>query len=224
MDSSSLPGSPTGGPLQAVTPDRINRRDSIFSSLRSEGGRDSSVHEKINQFNNLSIALQSKQMERKTADAALTRAMVGREEAEAEIRRLREESKGLRKHLEEGKERERKVGERLEAVMVVTLSPSYSHFFYRMARVLTHRNRTTTDEPKRHIHTHKPYGRRKSDEQEKKTSRTNPQSSSCRRNSSLREVQANHSKRACNTRRREASLESRKLSPRVIRLLVFRNN
>lgn len=100
-----------------MTPDRVNRRDSIFSSLQRES-RDSSVHEKINQFNNLSIAMQSKQMERKTADAALKRAMVGREEAEAEMKRMKEEQKLLRREIDEGKERERKVGERLEAVMV----------------------------------------------------------------------------------------------------------
>ncbi|KAK2597979.1 hypothetical protein QQS21_005895 [Conoideocrella luteorostrata] len=115
MDAS--PGSsPAGGPLQAVTPERVNRRDSIFSALRGES-RDSSVHEKISQFNNLSIAMQSKQMERKTADAALKRAMVGREEAEAELKRLRGETLLLRKEVDEGRERERKVGERLEAVM-----------------------------------------------------------------------------------------------------------
>ncbi|KAG6013271.1 hypothetical protein E4U43_007380 [Claviceps pusilla] len=113
---SSLPGSPAGGPLQPITPERANRQDSIFSSLRSER-RESIVHDKINQFNNLSIAMQSKQMERKTADAALKRAILGREEAEAELKRLREESELLRKEVEEGRERERKVGERLEAVM-----------------------------------------------------------------------------------------------------------
>lgn len=79
-------------------------------------GRDSSVHDKISQFNNL--AMQSKQLERKTADAALKRAMLGREEAETEMRRYRDEVRVLKKHLEEGKERERRVGERLEAVMV----------------------------------------------------------------------------------------------------------
>lgn len=62
--------------------------------------------------------MQSKQLERKTADAALKRAMLGREEAESEVRRYREEAKMLRKAFEEGKERERKVGERLETVMV----------------------------------------------------------------------------------------------------------
>ncbi|KAJ6441854.1 PAP2 superfamily protein [Purpureocillium lavendulum] len=68
-------------------------------------------------FNNLSVAMQSKQLERRTADAALKRAMVGREEAEAEIRRLKEDARLLQKAVQEGKERERRVGERLETVM-----------------------------------------------------------------------------------------------------------
>ena len=44
--------------------------------------------------------------------------MVGREEAETEMRRYREEARMLRKQVEEGNARERKVGERLETVMV----------------------------------------------------------------------------------------------------------
>lgn len=112
-----LSGSPVGGPLQTMSPDGVNRRDSMFSSLRGEG-RDSPVHDKINQFNSLSIAMQSKHLERKTADAALRRALVGREEAEAELRKLREEANTLKKQVGDGRERERKVGERLEAVMV----------------------------------------------------------------------------------------------------------
>ncbi|KAI9158576.1 hypothetical protein HJFPF1_06574 [Paramyrothecium foliicola] len=117
MDAeSSLPGTPAGGPLQAITPERVNQRDSIISTLRSET-RDSSVHDKISQFNNLSLAMQSKQLERKTADAALKRAMLGREEAESEMRRYKDELRCLRKAVDEGKERERRVGERLETVM-----------------------------------------------------------------------------------------------------------
>jgi hypothetical protein len=120
--ASSRSGSPTGGgPLQAATPERINqRRESPLSSVRQEG-RDSSVFDKINQFNNLNslnLSAQSKQLERKTADAALKRAMLGREEAETELRKYRDDVKMLRKALEEGRERERKVGERLETVMV----------------------------------------------------------------------------------------------------------
>lgn len=60
----------------------------------------------------------TKQLERSTADAALRRAMLGREEAETEMRRYREEARTLRSVVEEGRERERKVGERLETVMV----------------------------------------------------------------------------------------------------------
>src|SRR3569833_705876 len=118
--TSSLFGLFFFSPLQPVSDERVNQRDSVmFSSLRSAGGshsRDSSVHDKISQFNTL--AMQSKQLERKTADAALKRAMLGREEAESEMRRYRDEAKALRRQLDEGKERERRVGERLETVMV----------------------------------------------------------------------------------------------------------
>lgn len=108
MDSdASQPGTPVGGPLQALTHDRVNQRDSM-----------SSVHDKISQFNSMSIAAQSRQLERKTADAALKRAMLGREEAEADLKKYRDELKVTRKAVDEGKERERRVGERLETIMV----------------------------------------------------------------------------------------------------------
>ncbi len=111
--ASSPPDSPTPTPLQPVSEDRVN----LLSSLRNGGhSHDSSVHDKISQFN--SLTTQSKHLERKTADAALKRAMLGREEAESEMRRCREEAKALRRQLDEGKERERRVGERLETVMV----------------------------------------------------------------------------------------------------------
>ncbi|KAK0634354.1 hypothetical protein B0T17DRAFT_586215 [Bombardia bombarda] len=91
------------------------RNRNVVASAAEDDARDSSVHEKITQFNTL--AMQSKQLERKTADAALKRAMLGREEAETEMRRYRDEARLLKKHVEEGKERERRVGERLETVM-----------------------------------------------------------------------------------------------------------
>ncbi|PFH59634.1 hypothetical protein XA68_12070 [Ophiocordyceps unilateralis] len=102
----------SGVPLQAATPERMNQRLEPLTP-----GRDGSVHDKISQFNSLSIAMQSKQLERRTADAALKRALVGREEAEAEMRRLKEETMQLQKAVSDGHERERKVGERLETVM-----------------------------------------------------------------------------------------------------------
>ncbi|SPQ27152.1 6925f8e7-00ad-4ba9-9215-5fd0af771822 [Thermothielavioides terrestris] len=123
----SLPSSPAGGTGQPLQPVSLNaqRESSLLSAAQhhrerlnlgdSAPLRDSSVHEKINQYN--SLAMQSKTLERKSADAALKRAMLGREEAEAEMRRYRDEARALRKQIEEGKERERKVGERLEAVM-----------------------------------------------------------------------------------------------------------
>ncbi|EGR48769.1 uncharacterized protein TRIREDRAFT_36639, partial [Trichoderma reesei QM6a] len=117
------PDSPaaTGGPLQMASPDRVNQRreNTLFTTLRTPGasvdGLASPVHDKISQFN--SMSMQSRQLERKTADAALKRAMLGREEAEAEMRRLKDEARDLRQEIEEGKERERRVGERLETVM-----------------------------------------------------------------------------------------------------------
>lgn len=128
----SVPSSPASGaqPLQPVS-HNAQRESTVFSSVQHHrdrlgeimSPRDSSVHEKINQFN--SLAMQSKALERKTTDAALKRAMIGREEAEAEARRHREEVKKLqrqveevKKQLEESRNRERRVSERLEAVMV----------------------------------------------------------------------------------------------------------
>jgi hypothetical protein len=123
MDSPQrIPGSP-GQPLYQVSPERVNQqRQWDLPQSPPAGGnsgkhsRDSSVHDKISQFN--SLAFQGKQLERKANDAALKRAMVGREEAESEMRRYRDEARILRRQVEEGKERERKVGERLESVMV----------------------------------------------------------------------------------------------------------
>ncbi|KAI1427932.1 hypothetical protein F5Y12DRAFT_98195 [Xylaria sp. FL1777] len=123
-DAGSVAVSPGANatPLQPVTPDRVNHQSPAVSSVRGSVQRDSDVHDKIRQFNNLShfppnTTSMSKHLERMTADAALKRAMIGREEAESEMRRYREESRVLRRQIEEGRERERKVGERLETVM-----------------------------------------------------------------------------------------------------------
>ncbi|CAK7230451.1 hypothetical protein SCUCBS95973_007578 [Sporothrix curviconia] len=106
----SRSGSPT--PLQAVSPERVNQQQ---GNQLGFGSSIASVTDKISQFN--SLAMQSKQLERKTADAALKRAMLGREEAETDMRRYREEARQLRKQIDEGRHREQRVGERLEAVM-----------------------------------------------------------------------------------------------------------
>ena len=135
-DAGTLAVSPSANatPLLPISPDRVNHQNPTVACLRSSVQRDSDVHDKIRQFNTLShlppgatSASMSKQLERMTADAALRRAMIGREEAESEMRRYREESRVLRRQVEEGRERERKVGERLETVMVCCL-------FYAMLR------------------------------------------------------------------------------------------
>lgn len=112
-----FPGSP-GTPLFQASPERVNQQRHETGASPSIGGhsRDSSVYEKVAKFD--SLATQSKALERKANDAALKRAMVGREEAESEMRRYREEVRALRKQVEEGNARERKVGQRLETVMV----------------------------------------------------------------------------------------------------------
>ncbi|KAE9370122.1 hypothetical protein N431DRAFT_484428 [Stipitochalara longipes BDJ] len=127
-----FPGSP-GTPLFQVSPERVNQQRPPHISTHSHHSsasfdsnasptsqnrhtRESSiVQDKVAAFN--SLAYQGKQLERKTNDAALKRAMLGREEAESEMRRYRDETRSLRRQVEEGKERERRVGERLENVM-----------------------------------------------------------------------------------------------------------
>lgn len=125
---SSPPGSPCASPLQVMSPGHVNQqREATTFTIRPDQHRDSDVHDKIRQFNNMghngAAASMSRQLERKTADAALKRAMLGREEAEAEMRRYRDEARALRRQVEESRGRERKVGERLEDVMVITANP-----------------------------------------------------------------------------------------------------
>lgn len=124
-ESESMHGPSGAGatPLQPLSLDRVNHQNPNLASLRTDAQRDSDVHDKIRQFNNLAhlapgATSMSKQLERMTADAALRRAMIGREEAESDMRRYREEARVLRRQVEDGRERERKVGERLETVMV----------------------------------------------------------------------------------------------------------
>lgn len=118
----------SGKPLLAVSPERANRQHLPPSpSLPSELARlrdpfsaghtrtSSEVQVKVAQFNNLSKeAIQR----RKDNEAALKRAIMGREEAESETSRLKGESQLLKKELEEGRVKERKVCERLEELRV----------------------------------------------------------------------------------------------------------
>lgn len=123
----NLPASP-GTPLFAVSPERANRQPfpqpvslpSELANLRdpfatAHSRTSSDVQGKVAQFNSLSKeAIQR----RKDNEAALKRAVMGREEAENETRRLKEENRILRKEIEEGRGRERKMAERIEGVVV----------------------------------------------------------------------------------------------------------
>ena len=126
-----FPASP-GTPLFPISPERSNRQQpqpfpqsptrtsisptrerDLFVASHVRGNSD--VQGKVAQFNNLTKEAAQR---RKDNEAALKRAMLGREEAENETRRLKDENDALRKEIEEGRGRERKVGERLESVMV----------------------------------------------------------------------------------------------------------
>lgn len=72
---------------------------------------------KVAQFNNLS---KENTQKRNQNEAALKRAVVGREEAESELRRLKQMNAELKSQITDYEHRERKVGLRLEAKMVRT--------------------------------------------------------------------------------------------------------
>lgn len=105
-----LPASPS---MQSISPSRIHHENSPAGNHTST----SSVQGKVAQFNHLTKEAAQR---RKDNEAALKRAVMGREEAENETRRLRETNDALRREIEEGRGRERRVGERLESVMVST--------------------------------------------------------------------------------------------------------
>ena len=120
-----LSGSP-GSPLFPISPERANRQQTqLPSALSPTRDRDlrasahvrgnSDVQGKVAQFNSLTKEAAQR---RKDNEAALKRAVLGREEAESETRRFRDDNDGLRREVEEGRSRERRVGERLESLMV----------------------------------------------------------------------------------------------------------
>ena len=102
---------PTSPSLPSVSPTR-NGHDR-FALSHTRGGSD--VQNKVAAFNNLTKEAAQRKRDN---EAALKRAVLGREEAESEVRRLKEEGDALRRDIEEGRGRERRVGERLEGVMV----------------------------------------------------------------------------------------------------------
>lgn len=113
-----LPPSP-GAPLYPISPDRFNqqktnsspRASPEASPLHNKSNRNSAdVQSRVAYFSNLSRADSPGAGSSTTTTAALQRAILGREEAEAALRTTQEQ-------LSEANARERRVSERLESLM-----------------------------------------------------------------------------------------------------------
>ncbi len=75
------------------------------------------IQDKAVQFNKIGKEVVQK---RKDHEAALKRAVMGREEAELELQKFRDEGEKLKKEIDEGKKRETDLGTKLEDVKVTT--------------------------------------------------------------------------------------------------------
>lgn len=143
-------------PLHPLSPERVNGKGS-FSSDRgvspspslpeikglkthSRSGSDVHVQAMVNRFNTLDV--KDYRETHKRDEAALKRAELAREMAERETMKVmedkadiekvaykyREEARRLRKEVEEGRDRERKVAKRLDVVMVRNLDCHLGEF------------------------------------------------------------------------------------------------
>lgn len=89
-------------------------------AFRAHVRTNSDVQGLVKRFEHLDVRdRDAESAERRTRhEAELRRAQIAREEAESDVKRLREEVRRLRKEGDEGRERERKVARRLEVVQV----------------------------------------------------------------------------------------------------------
>lgn len=89
-------------------------------ALRGHARTNSDVQGLVKRFEHLDVRDKDAESveRRRKHDAELRRAQIAREEAESDVKRLREEVRRCRREAEDGRERERKVGKRLEVVMV----------------------------------------------------------------------------------------------------------
>ena len=93
----------------------------LICPFTSPNSKSTDVQSKVAQFNNISKEAAQK---RRDNEAALRRAVLGREEAENETKRLRDGQRALKLQLEEDRARERTVGLRLEVKMVRSMISS----------------------------------------------------------------------------------------------------
>lgn len=91
-----------------------------FASLRSHGRTNSDVQGLVKRFEHLDVRDRDAESEarRKKQEMELRRAQLGREEAESELKKWREECRRIAEDLKESRHRESKVSNRLEKVMV----------------------------------------------------------------------------------------------------------
>ncbi|KAF2216263.1 hypothetical protein CERZMDRAFT_93559 [Cercospora zeae-maydis SCOH1-5] len=101
----ALPGSPS-------LPD-------VHAFQRTHLRTNSDVQGLVKRFEHLDVRDREAEIaeRRKRHEAELSRAQVAREEAESDVKRLREQVRRLKKEGEEGKDRERRVAKRLDVVM-----------------------------------------------------------------------------------------------------------
>nr|POE86521.1 hypothetical protein CFP56_46705 [Quercus suber] len=88
-------------------------------ALRAHVRTNSDVQVLVKRFEHLDVRDRDAESSerRKKHEAELRRAQIAREEAETDVMRLREETRRLKKEGDEGRERERRLGKRLEVVM-----------------------------------------------------------------------------------------------------------
>ncbi|KAK3070840.1 hypothetical protein LTR53_009731 [Teratosphaeriaceae sp. CCFEE 6253] len=100
-----------------------------ISALRGHVRTNSDVHGLVKRFEHLDVRDRDAESadRRRKHDAELRRAQIAREEAESDVKRLREELRYLKREGEEERERERKVGRRLEVVMEEYVSAKEQH-------------------------------------------------------------------------------------------------
>ena len=199
----NFPASP-GTPLFPVSPERANRQHILpqqqqqqqhhlaqspslpalpaFLAKNDHVRGDSDVQGKVAQFNNLA---KDAAQRRKDNEAALKRAILGREEAEGESRKLRDENSGLRKEVEEGRGRERTVSDRLERLQVRFAPMMRGKWGVRNGESMLTAGggRRNCKEQKRSTAAPRQSTRRKSDARGKKRSNLPARRSICRRSS-----------------------------------------
>ncbi len=126
MDSSFRVPLAPGAPLFPVSAERANQQKHPLQEISSspsmpnlgafsQSRPSSDVQSKVARFNSLNKDAGDR---KRDTEAAIRRAVVGREEAETETRKARDDARRLVRELEESKRREAKVVERLDRVMV----------------------------------------------------------------------------------------------------------